>query len=103
MITDIKGINVIGNKDDIENQIDEQFYNDNYKENNKKIKLIQATFKIIFVNKSIPKDIYLIDNELINKVKNNVKEIINKSKTDIPSNEKTYRMKIKKKIIDKKD
>ncbi|GIR67601.1 MAG: hypothetical protein CM15mP72_1110 [Pelagibacteraceae bacterium] len=39
IISNIKGINAIGNKDDIEIKIDEKFYNENSKEINKKIKI----------------------------------------------------------------
>ena len=100
MISDIKGINAIGNKDDIEIQIDEKFYNDNSKEINKKIKSIISSFKIKFVKKSIPKNIYELDNDLINKLKINTKEIIEKNKIEDSNNEKSYRRKIKKKLSD---
>ncbi len=102
MISDIKGINAIGNKDDIEIQIDENFYNDNTKEINKKIKLTNSKFNISFIKKSMQKKIYELDNDLINKVKNNVKAFIDKSKINDTSNEKSYRRKIKKKIVDSK-
>ena len=46
---------------------------------------------------TIPKDIYQFDNDIINKVNNYNKEIIEKNKTDDTSNEKSYRRKIKKK------
>ena len=97
MIADIKGMNAIGNKDDIEIQIDEKFYNDNVKEIDKKIKLTKSSFKISFVKKTNPKNLYEFDNELINKVKSNTKEILDKIKTDEINNDKSYRRKIKKK------
>ncbi len=100
MISDIKSINSIGNKDDIDIQIDENFYSDNYKEINKKIKLIELSFKINFIKQTLPINIYQLDNDLINKVKNNAREIIDKNKTNDSNNEKSYRRKIKKKIID---
>ena len=99
MIADIKGMNAIGNKDDIEIQIDEKFYNDNVKEIDKKIKLTKSSFKISFVKKTNPKNLYEFDNELINKVKSNTKEILDKIKTDEINNDKSYRRKIKKKKV----
>ena len=101
IISYIKGINAIGFKNDVEIQIDEKFYNENYIEIDKKIKDIQKTFKINFVCKSMPKEIFEFDHELINKVKNNNKEIIEQNKSNDLSNEKSYRRKIKKKIIEK--
>ena len=56
IISNIKGINAIGNKDDIEIKIDENFYKENSKEINKKIKSIKLSFKINFIKKSIPKE-----------------------------------------------
>ena len=44
--------------------------------------------------------LYEFDNDLINRVKINSKEIIEKNKPDVSNNEKSYRRKIKKKIID---
>ncbi len=99
MIADIKGMNAIGNKDDIEIQIDEKFYNENSKEIDKKIKLTKSSFKISFVKKANLKNIYEFDNELINKVKSNTKEILDKIKTDDINNDKSYRRKIKKKKL----
>ncbi len=99
MIADIKGMNAIGNKDDIEIQIDEKFYNDNVEEIEKKIKLTKSSFKISFVKKTNPKNLYEFDNELINKVKSNTKEILDKIKTDEINNDKSYRRKIKKKKV----
>ena len=46
------------------------------------------------------KNIYEFDNELINKVKSNTKEILDKIKTDDINNDKSYRRKIKKKLVD---
>ena len=100
MISDIKGINAIGIKDDIEIQIDENFYDENSKEINRKIKLTKCKLKIKFIKRSMLKNKYELDNDLINKIKDNRKEIINKNKNDDTKNEKSYRRKIKKKIID---
>ena len=97
IISNIKGINAIGNKDKIEIQIDDKFYNENSEEINKKIKKLDLSFKINFITKSITKNIFEFDQELINKVKNNNKEIIEKNKVDDVISEKSYRRKIKKK------
>ena len=47
----------------------------------------------------MPKDIYLFNHELINKVKNNAREVIEKNKIEDTNNEKSYRRKIKKKSL----
>ena len=100
IISDIKSINAIGNKEDIEIKIDKKFYNDNSLEINKKIKSIRLSFNIKFIEISIPRKIYELDSELINKIKDNAKEIIEKNKTKDNSNEKSYRRKIKKKLVE---
>ena len=100
IISYIKHINAIGNKDDIEILIDEKFYNENSKIISDKIKSLKTSFKINFVNKFIPMEIYEFDKNLINKIKNNTKSIIEKNKTTDQTTEKSYRRKIKK-IIDK--
>ncbi len=102
IISIIKGINAIGNKDDIEIEIDDIFYKNNSKEINDKVSLIDLTFKIVFVQKSIPKNIFVFDHDLLNQVRNNTKDVINKNKTEEIKPEKSYRRKIKKKIIEKK-
>ena len=100
-MSNIKGINAIGNKNEVEIQIDEKFFNENNKEINERIKIIKPSFKINFVTKSLPKEIYEFNQELINKVKNNTKEVIQQNKTEDLNTEKSYRRKIKKKIVDK--
>ncbi len=100
-MSNIKGINAIGNKEEVEIQIDEKFFNENNNEIKRKINIIKPAFKIKFINKSLPKNIYELNQDLINKVKNNTKEIIQQNKTEDLSNEKSYRRKIKKKIVDK--
>ena len=47
------------------------------------------------------KEIYEFNQELINKVKNNTKEVVQQNKTEDLNTEKSYRRKIKKKIVDK--
>ena len=99
IISNIKSINGIGNKDDIEIKIDERFYKENSENINKKIASIKPSFKVNFIYESMPKDIYLFNHELINKVKNNAKEVIEKNKIEDTNNEKSYRRKIKKKSL----
>ena len=101
IISSIKSINAIGNKDVVEIQIDEKFFSENNNEINKKINTIKPSFEIKFVNRSLPKDIYEFNQDLISKVKNNTKEIIQQNKTEDLNTEKSYRRKIKKKIVDK--
>ena len=85
----------------IEIQIDEKFFSENNNEINKKINIIKPSFKIKFINKFLPKDIYEFNQDLITKVKNNTKEVIQQNKTEELNTEKSYRRKIKKKVIDK--
>ena len=100
IISDIRGIDAIGNKDDIEIQIDQNFYNENKKEIEKKIKIFNPSFKIKFISVSLPKNIYELNHDLLQKVKNNNKEILEKNKTEDLNSERSYRRKIKKKIIE---
>ena len=101
IISNIKSINAIGNKDVVEIQIDEKFFSENNNEINKKINIIKPSFEIKFINASLPKDIYEFNQDLINKVTNNTKEIIQQNKIEDLNTEKSYRRKIKKKIVDK--
>ena len=101
IISNIKSINAIGNKDVVEIQIDEKFFSENNNEINKKINIVKPSFEIKFINASLPKDTYEFNQDLINKVKNNTKEIIQQNKTEDLNTEKSYRRKIKKKIVDK--
>ncbi len=100
IISDIKRINAIGNTEDIEIQIDEKFYNENSKIITKKLESIQLSFKVNFVKKSILRSIYELDNDLLIKVKNNAKEMIELNKTEDTNIEKSYRRKIKKRLIE---
>ena len=100
IISDIRGIDAIGNKDDIEIQIDQNFYNENKKEIEKKIKIFNPSFKVKFISVSLPKNIYELNHDLLQKVKNNNKEILEKNKTEDLNSERSYRRKIKKKIIE---
>ena len=55
IISIIKGINVNGNKDDIEVFIDKTFFDKNSKIIDKKIKSLKLSYKINFINKSLTK------------------------------------------------
>ena len=98
IISNIKGINAIGNKDDIEVKIEEKFYKENFKEINKRIKLIDLSFKINFKTVSFLNETYEFNHDLISKVKNNTKEILQRNKSEELNTDKSYRRKIKKKI-----
>ncbi len=100
IISTIKGIDAIGFKDEVEIKIDENFYEENIKEIDKKIKALQISFKINFLNKSIPNEIFEFNHELMNKVKNNTKDLIEQNKIEDLTTEKSYRRKIKKKLVD---
>ncbi len=97
IISNIQSINALEIKDDVNIIIDENFYKENYNQINDKIKAIDVSFKVNFINKLLPKEIFEFDQELINKVKNKNKEIIEKNKTNNLNSEKSYRRKIKKK------
>ena len=103
IISYIKGINAIGNKDDIKILIDEKFYNENSMEIINKINSIELKFKINFIQKIMTKEIYKFDQDLINKVLNNTKEIIERNKIEDTNIEKSYRRKIKKKLVENSD
>ena len=100
IISNIKGINAIGHNDEVNIQIDENFYNENSSEIKNKIKSIKLPFKVNFIKKSIPRDIYEFDKNLLDKVKNNTKEILQRNKSEELNTEKSYRRKIKKKTIE---
>ena len=97
IISNIKSINAIGYDDKVDIEIDEEFYIKNFKKIEKKIKSINITFKVSFIKKSMPKEVYEFNHALTNKVMNYNKEIIEKNKINDSKNEKSYRRKIKKK------
>ena len=100
IISNIKGIYAIGYKDNIEVNIDEKFYIENSKVINNKIKSMKLSFEVNFITKPFINNIYEFDNDLINKVKNNNKKIIEKNKTIDTNEVKSYRRKIKKKLVE---
>ena len=100
IISDIKSINAIGYKDDLEIHIDKEFFDKNFKKIEKIIKKMDLTFKIKYVSKPMLSKIYELNQDLINKARNNTREIIEKNKTVEINSEKSYRRKIKKKIVE---
>ena len=100
IISTIRGINAIGNEDNIEIQIDDDFYKDNLKDLNNRVKLMKLSFKINFIKKRQLKKIYEFNKDIMNMVKNNTNEIIEKNKIEDSIEEKSYRRKIKKKIVE---
>ena len=52
------------------------------------------------MNKYLPREIYELDHELKIRIKDNTKDIIEKNKVEDFNNEKTYRRKIKKKLVE---
>ena len=99
-MTNIKGINAIGIKDNIEINIDQNFYEKNSHEIENKIKKLQIPFKVKFIVESLPRDIFEFNHELLNKVQNYNKEIIEQNKRQDISQDKSYRRKIKKKLVE---
>ena len=87
-------------KDDIEIKIDEEFYKENSKEILKKIKNIDKNFNINFIKEPTCKQIFEINQDLLNKIRDTNKDIIDKNKTEDLNTEKSYRRKIKKKLIE---
>ena len=57
-------------------------------------------FKVKFSFESLPREIFEFNHELINKVKNNNKEIIEQNKREDIIQDKSYRRKIKKKLVE---
>ncbi len=97
IISNIKGINAIGSEDKVDIEIDEDFYTKNSKKIDQKIKSIDIDLKISFIKKSMPKEVYEFNQLLINKIKTNNKEIMEKNRINDSKVEKSYRRKIKKK------
>ncbi len=100
IISSIRSINAIGHKDKIEIVIDEKFYKENNSEIHKKIESMKLHFKVNFITKDMPKEVFEFSNEMVNIIKNNTKEIIEQNKSQDLSNEKSYRRKIKKKLVE---
>ena len=100
IISIIKGINAISNKDDIEVFIDKIFFDKNSKIIDKKIKSLKLSYKINFINKSLTKNIFEFNKDLMDKVRNNNRETIEKNKTEDLTINKSYRRKIKRKEVE---
>ena len=100
IINMIKGLNATGNKDDVEIAIDQRFFEENSVKIKNKIKTIKPSFKINFTYKSNLQNLFEFNEELLNKVKNSTKDMLEKNKIKDISTDKTYRRKIKKKIVE---
>ena len=100
IINMIKGLNATGNKDDVEIAIDQRFFEENSVKIKNKIKAVKPSFKINFTHKSNLQNLFEFNEELLNKVKNNTKDMLEKNKIKDISTDKTYRRKIKKKIVE---
>ncbi len=96
----IKGLNATGNKDDVEIAIDQRFFEENSTEIKNKVKAVKPSFKINFTCKSNLQNLFEFNEELHNKVKNNTKDMLEKNKIKDISTDKTYRRKIKKKLVE---
>ncbi len=101
IISNLKSIHAVGNKEDIDLIIDEEFLKENSKNLKDKIKSIELPFNLNLISKYLPKEIFEFDNELVIKIKNNTNEIIEMNKNEVTNIEKSYRRKIKKKTVDK--
>ena len=101
IISNLKSIHAIDNKEDIDLIIDEEFLKENSKNLKDKIKSIDLPFNVNLINKYLPKEIFEFNKELIIKIKNNTNEIIEMNKNEVTNIEKSYRRKIKKKTVDK--
>ena len=100
IISIIKGINAISNNDDIEVFIDKTFFDKNSKIIDKKIKSLKLSYKINFINKNLTKNIFEFNKDLMDKVRNNNRETIERNKTEDLTNNKSYRRKIKRKEVE---
>ena len=101
IISNLKSIHAVDNKEDIDLIIDEEFLKENSKNLKDKIKSIELPFNVNLISKYLPKEIFEFDKELVIKIKNNTNEIIEMNKNEVTNIEKSYRRKIKKKTVDK--
>ena len=100
IINMIKGLNATGNKDDVEIAIDQRFFEENSADIKNKIKAVKPSFKINFTHKTNLQNLFEFNEELINKVKDNTKDMLEKNRIKDISTDKTYRRKIKKKLVE---
>ena len=101
LISLIKNLNFLEEKETFEIRIDHKFFKDNKNEIDKRIKALKLTFKIKFIEteKELEFKIYEIDKNLLEKIKVKYKENIEKNTVE-EKTEKSYRRKIKKKTTE---
>ena len=91
-------MNSLDKNEAYEIRIDDQFFNDNENEINKRIKSLKLTFEVKFtqVEKDLEFNTFEIDQKILEKINIKSKENIEKNTVEEKS-EKSYRRKIKKK------
>ena len=101
MITLIKNYNSLDSSSDFEIRINKTFFNENKKELINRIKALKLKFKVNFieVDNELIHNIFEIDNKINEQINNKVKENIIKNIPVEQKNDKSYRRKIKKKIV----
>ena len=101
IITLVKNFNSLDKNDDFEVKIDREFFNKNKDELIKRIKLLKLKFKVNFteIDTELTHNIFEIDKNINDLIINKYKENIVKNSNPEQNNDKSYRRKIKKKIV----
>ena len=101
LISLIKNLNSLDEKETYQIRIDDKFFKDNENEINNRIKSLKLTFgiKFIKVEKELEFNTFEIDQKILEKIKIKSKENIEKNAVEEKS-EKSYRRKIKKKTTE---
>jgi ribonuclease E len=101
IITLVKNFNSLDKNDDFEVKIDREFFNKNKDELIKRIKLLKLKFKVNFteIDTELTHSIFEIDKNINDLIINKYKENIVKNSNPEQNNDKSYRRKIKKKIV----
>tara|TARA_B100001063_G_scaffold189125_1_gene179766 strand:+ start:207 stop:1871 length:1665 start_codon:yes stop_codon:yes gene_type:complete len=101
IITLVKNFNSLDKNDDFEVKIDREFFNKNKDELIKRIKLLKLKFKVKFteIDTELTHNIFEIDKNINDLIINKYKENIVKNSNPEQNNDKSYRRKIKKKIV----
>ncbi len=101
--TIIKNYNALDKNEELEIKIDDIFFYENKDEILKRVKNLKLKFKVIFteIKKQLVSKIFEIDPKIYELIKNKSKEIIQNNQIENSNPEKSYRRKIKKKIIAK--
>ena len=102
IITLIKSLNSIEKKEEFEISIDKNFFLENKEQLIKRVKSLKLNFSIKFieVEKDLNFKMFNIDQKIYEQINNKSKENIKKNIIPEINTEKTYRRKIKKKLID---